>query len=120
MLRLVIEAVSLRAVEIPQRETLVRVAWKSGAVTELHVARPTVSQIVSTPASALARLRELGVSSWAVKGLPPVISKLDLEKPDVAVEKCSAKDAERIAANRRLRAPRRCPRRSARWPSCGS
>jgi DNA invertase Pin-like site-specific DNA recombinase len=62
MLRLVIEAVSLRAVEIPQRETLVRVAWKSGAVTELHVARPTISQIVSTPASALTRLRELAAA----------------------------------------------------------
>lgn len=62
MLRLVIEAVSLRAVEIPQRETLARVAWKSGAVTELHVARPTVSQLVSTTAPALARLRELAAA----------------------------------------------------------
>jgi len=62
MLRLVIEAVSLRAVEIPQRETLVRVAWKSGAVTELHVARPTVSQLVSTTTQALARLRELAAA----------------------------------------------------------
>jgi hypothetical protein len=62
MLRLVIEAVSLRAVEIPQRETLVRVAWKSGAVTELHVARPTTSQLTSTAAPALARLRELAAA----------------------------------------------------------
>jgi len=62
MLRLVIEAVSLRAVEIPRRETLVKVAWKSGAVTELHVDRPTVSQLVSTAAPALARLRELAAA----------------------------------------------------------
>jgi DNA invertase Pin-like site-specific DNA recombinase len=62
MLRLVIEAVSLRAVEIPSRETLVKVAWKSGAVSELHVARPTISQIISTTAPALARLRELATA----------------------------------------------------------
>lgn len=58
MLRLVIEAVSLRAVEVPRRETLVRVAWKSGAVTDLHVVRPSTSDIRTSDA-ALNRLREL-------------------------------------------------------------
>jgi hypothetical protein len=62
MLRLVMEAVSLRAVEVPDRETLVRVAWKSGAVTELHVPRPTTSQMVATSGAALARLRELAAA----------------------------------------------------------
>ncbi len=59
MLRLVIEAVSLRAVEVPTRETLVRIAWKSGAVTQLHVPRPTIRELISTSDAALARLREL-------------------------------------------------------------
>lgn len=40
MLRLVIEAVSVNPIEVPRRSTIVRVAWKSGAVTELEVARP--------------------------------------------------------------------------------
>jgi DNA invertase Pin-like site-specific DNA recombinase len=62
MLRLVIEAVSLRAVDVPRRETLVRTAWKSGAVTELHVSRPTIAELISTPAAALARLRELAAA----------------------------------------------------------
>ncbi len=62
MLRLVIEAVSLRAVEVPRRETLMRVAWKSGAVSELHVPRPTIRDLISTPEAALARLRELAAA----------------------------------------------------------
>ncbi len=62
MLRLVIEAVSLRTVDLPRRETLVRVAWKSGAVTELHVTRPTISELISTSDAALARLRELAAA----------------------------------------------------------
>jgi len=62
MLRLVVEAVSLRAVEVPRRETLVRVAWKSGAVTELRVLRPTIRELISTPEAALARLRELAAA----------------------------------------------------------
>jgi hypothetical protein len=62
MLRLVIEAVSLRAVEVPRRETLVRIAWKSSAVTELRVPRPTIRELISTPEAALARLRELAAA----------------------------------------------------------
>jgi DNA invertase Pin-like site-specific DNA recombinase len=62
MLRLVIEAVSLRAVEVPRRETLVRVAWKSGAITELRVPRPTTRELISTPEAALKRLRELAAA----------------------------------------------------------
>lgn len=62
MLRLVIEAVSLRSVEVPRRATLVRVAWKSGAVTELRVPRPTTRELISTPEAALARLRELAAA----------------------------------------------------------
>jgi hypothetical protein len=62
MLRLVIEAVSLRAVDVPRRETLVRIAWKSGAVTELRVPRPTIGELISTPEGALARLRELAAA----------------------------------------------------------
>jgi DNA invertase Pin-like site-specific DNA recombinase len=62
MLRLVIEAVSLRAVEVPSRETLVRIAWKSGAVTDLHVPRPTIRELIRTSDAALARLRELAAA----------------------------------------------------------
>jgi DNA invertase Pin-like site-specific DNA recombinase len=46
MLRLVVEAVSLKAIDVPRRDTLVRIAWKSGAVSELHVPRPTSSELI--------------------------------------------------------------------------
>jgi hypothetical protein len=40
MLRLVVEVISASPVEIPRRTTLLRVQWRSGAVTELQVDRP--------------------------------------------------------------------------------
>jgi transposase len=57
MLRLVIEAISLTPLDLPQRATQVRVAWKSGAVTELSVDRPEHGRITSQPAAE--RVREL-------------------------------------------------------------
>jgi DNA invertase Pin-like site-specific DNA recombinase len=69
MLRLMIEAVSLRAVDVPCRETLVRVAWKSGAVTELHVPRPSTSDI-RTSGAALSRLRELAAAGVHDREIP--------------------------------------------------
>ena len=59
MLRLVIEAVSLSPVDVPRRATVVRVAWKSGAVSELEVERITRS----APAAAVRRIRELAAAA---------------------------------------------------------
>lgn len=57
MLRLVIEAISITPVDVPQRATRVRVAWKSGAVTDLRVDRPEHGRL--TPKLAAKRVREL-------------------------------------------------------------
>ncbi len=59
MLRLVIEAVTLHPIDVPERETLIRVQWQSGAVTELRVPRPDRRQQGRTPERAAARIREL-------------------------------------------------------------
>lgn len=56
MLRLVVEAIAVSPVDVPQRATRVRVAWKSGAVTELIVARPDRRQRLRTPEHVVARL----------------------------------------------------------------
>jgi hypothetical protein len=40
MLRLVIEAITLKPVDIPKRTTQLRVQWRSGVVDELYVERP--------------------------------------------------------------------------------
>ena len=63
MFRLVIEVVSLRAVEVPDRETVADVAWKSGAVTTLHVPRPTNAALLRTDDATVTRLRELAVEA---------------------------------------------------------
>jgi DNA invertase Pin-like site-specific DNA recombinase len=59
MLRMVIEAVSLTPVEVPQRATRVRVQWRSGAVSEVVVPRPRRGESVRTPREAVERIREL-------------------------------------------------------------
>lgn len=57
MLRLVVEAIVLAPIDVPQRATRVRLAWKSGAVSELTVARPEHGRL--TPSVAAERVREL-------------------------------------------------------------
>jgi DNA invertase Pin-like site-specific DNA recombinase len=59
MLRLVIEAIGIRPVEVPHRVTALRVQWQSGHITELAVPRPDRAQRTRTTPSAVARLREL-------------------------------------------------------------
>jgi hypothetical protein len=58
MLRLVIEAISLTPLEVPQRATRVRVQWQSGNVSEFQVDRPG-RQRMRTPQTAERRIREL-------------------------------------------------------------
>jgi DNA invertase Pin-like site-specific DNA recombinase len=59
MLRIAIEAIGIRPVDVPRRVTALRVQWKSGQISELDVARPTRSERLRTPAAATTRLREL-------------------------------------------------------------
>jgi len=76
MLRLVIEVIALTPVEVPQRITRVQVQWKSGAVTELHVARPSQKDRLRTSAQAVQRVRVL-----AAQGLrdEQIAARLDQE-----------------------------------------
>ncbi len=57
MLALVVEAVALTPIDLPQRSTRVQVAWRTGATTELTVPRPEHGRC--TPRMAAARVREL-------------------------------------------------------------
>jgi DNA invertase Pin-like site-specific DNA recombinase len=59
MIALVIEAVSLKPVDVPKRATLVRVQWKTGAVDELLVPRPSRYNRLRPSPETLARVREL-------------------------------------------------------------
>jgi DNA invertase Pin-like site-specific DNA recombinase len=56
MLRLVIEAVAIHPIDVPQRLTKIRVQWKSGAVDELTLNRPDNT---STSSAAIERVRQL-------------------------------------------------------------
>jgi hypothetical protein len=62
MLRLVIEAISLSPIDVPQRATLVTVAWQSGTVTEIEVPRPRPGNVYQIPPAALERVRALAAS----------------------------------------------------------
>jgi hypothetical protein len=59
MLRLAIEAIGIRPVDVPRRATALRVQWHAGEVTELDVPRPDRKQRARTPADAATRLRQL-------------------------------------------------------------
>jgi hypothetical protein len=62
MLRVVIEAIALIPIEVPQRTTRLRVQWHSGAVTELVVPRPDRRHRLRTPDPAVARIREMAAA----------------------------------------------------------
>jgi len=57
MLRLVVEAISVAPIDIPKRMSKVRIAWKSGVVTELCIERPEHGRV--TPQAAADRVRAL-------------------------------------------------------------
>src|SRR5438876_6753490 len=61
MLRLAIEAVAIRPVDVPQRLTQIDVQWKTGAVDELTAARPSAADHSRTPGEAIERIRELAI-----------------------------------------------------------
>lgn len=58
MLGLVIEAISLTPVHIPQRQTKVLINWKSGVVDEIYVARPSRKENYRTPEAVINRIQE--------------------------------------------------------------
>jgi DNA invertase Pin-like site-specific DNA recombinase len=62
MLRLVIEAVAIEPIEVPNRQTRIRVQWQSGAITELAVARPGRHEWSRTSAKAVSRITELAAA----------------------------------------------------------
>jgi DNA invertase Pin-like site-specific DNA recombinase len=65
MLQLVIEAVALTPIDVPDRETLIRVQWRSRAVTELRLARPRGGARTQIPAAVPNLVRELSTSgAW--------------------------------------------------------
>jgi hypothetical protein len=59
MLRLVIEAVAIRPVKVPERLTQIEVQWQSGAVDKLAVPRPASGDWSRTSSEAIERVREL-------------------------------------------------------------
>ena len=59
MLRIAIEAVAIRPIDVPQRLTHIRVQWRSGAVDELTTVRPSGAEWSRTPDRVVGRIREL-------------------------------------------------------------
>jgi len=60
MLRIVIEAITIRPIEVPTRQTHIEVQWSSGAVDELTVERIRVRRVSQTALNQLRELAELG------------------------------------------------------------
>jgi DNA invertase Pin-like site-specific DNA recombinase len=65
MLRIAIEAVAVRPIDVPQRLTHIHVQWRSGAVDELTTPRPSSAEWHRTPGQVVERIRQL-----TARGLP--------------------------------------------------
>lgn len=63
MLRTAIEAVVLEPIDAPRSETLIRVEWKSGSVSETRIPRPRKGEWSANPPEAIERIRR-----WAAEG----------------------------------------------------
>lgn len=63
MLRLVIEAVAVHPIEVPERLTSVRVQWHSGVVSELQIARPGRGKQYAHDPKVVDRIRQLAAAS---------------------------------------------------------
>lgn len=61
MLRLVIEAIAIHPIDVPQRLTRIRVQWKSGAVDELTISRPDNHRTSSEAVERIRHLASLGL-----------------------------------------------------------
>ncbi|HEX5754189.1 MAG TPA: recombinase family protein [Archangium sp.] len=59
ILRLLIQEVVLSPVEVPKRAIRIRILWKTGAITELLVPRPTMHEARRTPPQVIAEIRRL-------------------------------------------------------------
>ena len=62
MLRLVLEAIAVHPVDVPQRTTRIRVQWSSGAITEIVIARPSGHDCRAQDPKAMARIRDLAAA----------------------------------------------------------
>lgn len=59
MLRLLIQDVVLSPVDVPRRSTRIRILWKTGAISELLIPRPTLADSRLTPTQVLTTIRKL-------------------------------------------------------------
>jgi DNA invertase Pin-like site-specific DNA recombinase len=112
MLRLVIEAIALEPIEVPRRQTLVRVQWKTGVVSELRVARPSRHEWHRTSAPALRRIRELAAAGARDDEIAGQLNEQGL--PTGAGKRWDAGAVRWVRARRRIR--RLAPDRPRRHP----
>lgn len=66
MLRIVIEAITIRPVEVPERQTHIEVQWSSGAVDELFVPRIRTRRVSNKCIERIRELVALGMGDEAI------------------------------------------------------
>jgi hypothetical protein len=59
ILRLLIQAVALSPVDVPQRSTRIGILWKTGATTELLTPRPAMDEARRIPPEVIAEIGKL-------------------------------------------------------------
>ncbi len=72
MLRIAIEAITIRPVEVPQRSTHIQVQWASGAIDELWIPRIRTHRASD---EAIARIRELAAQGLEDKRMTEILNE---------------------------------------------
>lgn len=80
MLRIVIEAITLRPIDVPERKTLIQVQWTSGAVDKLAIPRVRSSK---TPSEAIEYIRDLAVQGMGDEAIAELLNEKKI-KPSLS------------------------------------
>jgi len=78
LLRLLVQQVALTPVEVPRRETEIRILWHTAATTELVVDRPRRVAGSPAPSDAVERIRERAAQDWSDRTIAEELNELGI------------------------------------------
>jgi hypothetical protein len=78
MLRIVIEAITLRPIDVPERKTLIHVQWASGAVDELAIPRVRSRK---APPEAIEHIRDLAAQGMGDQAIAELLDQKKIKPP---------------------------------------
>jgi DNA invertase Pin-like site-specific DNA recombinase len=79
LLRILVQEVALVPVDVPRRQTRVKVLWETGAVTEVLVERPSFDVAHTTAPATAERIRQLGLAGRSAREVAAELNRAGLK-----------------------------------------